>query len=78
MHGILPKSVDYKEIEDIFLNPVYTKDFDLSFGKPNKEKIEEFLVEEYDFSIDRVKNTLEKLIGKMDEKGSQSRLGDWG
>ncbi len=41
---------DYREIEGIFLKPKITKKYKLQFGLPDREKILEFLCEEYDFS----------------------------
>ena len=36
-------------------------DVEIKFGKPNREKLIEFLVEENDFSRDRVEKYIEKL-----------------
>jgi len=69
---------DYKEIEDLFQNPVSTKDYKIEFNPPNMEKVCEFLCEEHDFSKDRVNSSLNKLDEKMREKGQQSRLDQWG
>jgi len=68
---------DFKEIEEIFLKPEYNKDFDIKFGVPEKEKIIEFLCEEHDFSTQRVESTLEKISQKLEEQGTQSKLGQW-
>ena len=68
---------DYKDIEEIFLKPKATADFSLDFGKPDKEKAIDFLVNKHDFSEDRVTNVLNKLTEKLDEKGQQSNLSKW-
>ena len=69
---------DYKEIENLFLNPNITKDYNIEFGLPDRTKLVEFLCEKHDFSENRVASSLEKLEKKMNEKGKQSRLGEWG
>lgn len=52
------------------------KDFELKWSKPNPEKIFELLVEEHDFSRERVESTISKLI-KQGSKKEQKGLGDW-
>ncbi len=69
---------DYRQIEEIFLKPRYTTDYKIKFEMPDAGKIKEFLVEEHDFSLERVQNTLDKLVQKAEEKGKQSTLGKWG
>ena len=69
---------DFKEIEELFLKPKTTNEYKIEFGKPNQEKILEFMVEEHDFSKNRVESALAKLVAKAEEKGTQSRLGQWG
>lgn len=69
---------DYKEIENIFLNPEFTEKYSVSFSPPQSEKLLHFLCDDHDFSEERVRNVLKKLGEKASEKGSQSRLGDWG
>ena len=68
---------DYREIEQIFLKPESNEDYSLKFKTPETQKIKEFLVEEHDFSIERVQNTLERLVQKSEEKGKQARLDAW-
>ncbi len=70
---------DYKEIEDIFLNPVSVKvpDTQLEPTNPNKEKLLEFLVEKHDFSKERVENTLNKFLKQKEEKEKQKDLSQW-
>ena len=70
---------DYKEIEDIFLNPVSkeVKEIDLIEKMPDKEKGLEFLVEKHDFSKERVESTLNKFIREKEEKEKQKGLSEW-
>lgn len=68
---------DYNKVIELFLNPEYNKDYEIKFEKPDKEKIKEFLCEEHDFSIERVENSIEKLLEITEEKGNQARLNKW-
>jgi flap endonuclease-1 len=70
---------DYKEIEEVFMNPVSkeVKEEELKQTNPNKEKLLEFLVEKHDFSKERVENTLDKFLKQKEEKEKQKSLGDW-
>jgi len=69
---------DYREIEEIFLKPSFSKDYSIKFGLPDRQKLIEFLCEEHSFSKDRVQNSLNKLEEKLSERGQQSRLDQWG
>ncbi len=50
-----------EEIRGIFLNPPVTDDYRIEWREPNFESIKEILVEEHDFSIERVRNAFERL-----------------
>jgi len=69
---------DYREIEEIFLNPEATKEYEIKFSEPNPRGITDFLVGERDFSEERVKSALEKLLTGTGQKSEQRRLYDWG
>jgi flap endonuclease-1 len=69
-------SVHWKEIFDLFKRMPVTKEYDLKFKAPNKDKITSFLVEEHDFSKDRVEKTLSDLQAEH-HKRSQRGLGDF-
>jgi flap endonuclease-1 len=68
---------DWKAIEEFFLNPPHTDDYDLKYRKPDRDTIFRILVEEHDFSPERV----EKAVGRLEEvtpaAGSQSSLEAW-
>jgi len=70
---------DYKEIVDVFFNPVSVdvplKALDAI--EPNKAKVMEFLVEKHDFSKDRVESTLDAFIKKKEEIEKQRSLSQW-
>ncbi len=66
---------DWKEIFDLFVNhPVEDVEFD--FKEIDEEKIKEILVQEHEFSEERVDKQLEKLR-VLREKKKQKGLGEW-
>lgn len=63
---------DPNEIREIFLHPqVTTKEVDLESKSAKRDSLERFLVEEHDFSKDRIDTALEKLDAQK-QKESQS------
>ncbi len=65
------------EIREIFLTPDVKKDYQIP--KPNKidfEKVEELLVEQHNFSKQRINNALERLR-KIDSSKVQVSLDDF-
>ncbi len=68
---------DYAEIEEIFLKPKFSGDFKIEFREPQVEKVVGFLCEKHDFSEDRVRSALNKIVQKSKEKGAQARLDAW-
>jgi len=56
---------NWQEVFEIFKKPNVAKDLEIRFPKINEGKIKKILVEEHDFSLDRVEKQLDKLrIGK--------------
>ena len=66
---------DWKEIFKLFHKPD-VKDEDLEFGEVDEDKIKKILVEEHDFSEQRVEKQLERLR-KIKEKAKQKGLDKW-
>lgn len=65
---------DWKEVYDLFKNMPVAEDYSLKWNKIDEAKIIELLVEEHDFSKDRVAKILNSFKGK--DKG-QKGLGDF-
>jgi len=65
--------LEWEEIREIFLDPDVSKDIELSFRKPDPEKIIEMLVEEMEFGRAGVEKTLQQL-GSRAETPSQVSL----
>jgi len=66
---------DWKEIFELFHKPNVSNSF-FKFGKINEKKIRQILVQEHDFSDDRVQKQLERLRD-ITEKGKQKGLDKW-
>jgi flap endonuclease-1 len=65
------------EIREIFLHPDVTNNYNLDCGQPNVDGVVDFLVREKDFSEDRVRKALEKiLVGAAKQKG-KTTLEKW-
>ncbi len=69
---------DINEIFEFFMNPPYKKiEKKFEWGKINKEKVENLLVKDHDFSEERIASTLAKIEKSFAEKGAQSKLEEW-
>ncbi|VVB82032.1 Flap endonuclease 1 [uncultured archaeon] len=66
---------DWKEIYPLFHKPNVTNAF-FKFGKVDEKKIRKILVEEHDFSDERVQKQLERLR-EINEKNKQKDLDKW-
>jgi len=62
-----------EEIRSLFLEPKVTDDYELEWEEPDEEGIVEFLVEERDFSEDRVRRAVERLRKAMKELGRKGK-----
>ncbi|MFH7882457.1 MAG: flap structure-specific endonuclease, partial [Candidatus Aenigmatarchaeota archaeon] len=70
------EEVSAEEIYNFFLNPKVTDKYKLEWKAPNREKIIEFMVEEHDFSRERVEKVVEKLEQAF-ASGRQTSLKGW-
>ncbi|MDD3178575.1 MAG: flap endonuclease-1 [Candidatus ainarchaeum sp.] len=70
-------SFDYKEIQDIFLNPNINKNPEIIKGKFDENKIRNILIDKANFSEERINNTLNKFIIEKEEKEKQKSLSKW-
>jgi flap endonuclease-1 len=68
--------VDAKKIYDFFINPDVTEKYSMEWKEPDEDKLREFMVEEHDFSSERIDKVLERLQGYW-KKGRQSSLSGW-
>ena len=68
---------NYEGIRQFFLQPEVTDQYEVKWGKPQPEKIREFLVGEHSFSAERVDKVLERLTKAMAETKKQKTLAAW-
>lgn len=69
--------VDIEEVFNLFLDPPHKPVKKLKWGDVKHDEIMELLVEQHDFSEDRVEKTLSDLIKITKERASQSKLDNW-
>ena len=59
---------DPGQVIDFFLNPPVTNEYNLAWHPPDTAKIEEMLCGDYNFSVERVRKSLEGIAGKAGQK----------
>jgi len=69
--------VDLDELRELFLKHDITKDYELKWGNVKKPEIIKILVDQHDFSEDRIERTIAELDEKLSQKASQARLDSW-
>jgi flap endonuclease-1 len=65
-----------EDIFEFFLKPPTTEEYELEWKQPNTEKIIEFMVDEHDFSRERMEKVIEKLQ-TASTAGRQASLKGW-
>ncbi len=68
--GVVELEFDYNAVRELFLNPNVTDEYVLEWRQPSEEKIYEILVEEFDFSRERVGKALDELRKAAARKSS--------
>jgi flap endonuclease-1 len=66
-----------QRIRDIFLHPKVTDEYRLEWKEPNVEGIVDFLVREKDFSEDRVRKALDKMLEGTKKLKGKTTLEKW-
>ena len=69
--------VDLDELRELFLKHDITNKYELKWGNVKKPEIIKILVDQHDFSEDRIARTMEELEEKLSQKASQARLDSW-
>jgi flap endonuclease-1 len=69
-------SVPWQKIFELFKEMPVTKDYELKFRAPDKEKVTRFLVGEHDFGAERVESALAELQ-EQHSKRAQKGLGEF-
>jgi flap endonuclease-1 len=68
--------LDPHKIYEFFLTPPLTKKYDIEWKEPKPDKLIELMVEEHDFSRERIENALNRLL-ELKREGTQLSLEDW-
>lgn len=69
--------VDAEEVLHLFLSPAYSQPGDLRWKRPDEDAIRRMLIEQHDFSEERISGTLATLKKITQEQAAQSRLEQW-
>jgi len=69
--------VEPEEVLNLFLNPNYTAPPKLKWDPLDEGKVKELLVEQHDFSDDRIGRVIGELQKVMKERSAQSKLDQW-
>jgi len=86
-HGTLEKALPHiknagfphqpSEIREIFLHPEVTDSYKIEWQQPNVEGVVNFLVREKDFSEDRVRKALDKVLASAEKQKGKTTLEKW-
>jgi flap endonuclease-1 len=87
-YGTLKKALEAKRLEsdptldidaitEIFLKPQTTSDYRLHWAQVDSGRVKEALVEQFDFSTERIEAALERIEKTRKEQGRQSNLEKW-
>ncbi len=68
---------DWHAVESFFLNPPATDDYSVRFSMPDVDAIRRILVDEHDFSPERVDRAVQRLVENTPATGAQTSLDAW-
>lgn len=68
--------IEWEEIFNLFKEIPINKDYSITFSEINQEKIKKILVDDHDFSQERIEKSLQQLL-KQTKKKKQKGLGEW-
>jgi len=68
--------IDPQKIYEFFLNPPVKKDYKMEWKEPDKEKLMKIMVDEHDFSEERIEKGVNRLLN-VKKSGTQSTLSGW-
>lgn len=60
---------DYHEVYDVIANMPVTEEYEITFSSLDEEALKTFLIEEFEFSENRVTNAIEKINSRQQQKG---------
>jgi flap endonuclease-1 len=62
--------ISMEELYEFFLNPPVYENYEIKFGRPDRDRVIEILCKDHDFSQDRVNKGLDKLDSKRNSQTS--------
>ncbi|MEM5792838.1 MAG: flap endonuclease-1 [Candidatus Aenigmatarchaeota archaeon] len=68
--------IDPNKIYEFFINPPVIEDYKIEWKEVNEEKIKKIMVDEHDFSEERIEKGIERLL-EIRKSGAQSTLSGW-
>jgi len=68
--------IDPQKIYDFFLNPPVKEGYKIEWKEPDKEKLMKIMVDEHDFSEERIEKGVNRLLD-VKKSGTQSTLSGW-
>lgn len=68
---------ELEELKEMFLKPKVIDKYKLEWKGPSKDRVIKILVDEHEFSIDRVEKVIDNLEKAATQKATQSRLDKW-
>lgn len=71
------QGIDYRAIREIFLKPTVRGDYSLAWGEVDTEGVLGYLCDGFDFSPERIRSALVRLVEKGKEKKRQPDLMRW-
>lgn len=69
--------VEPRKIKEIFLNPKVTDNYKIEWKQPDIEAVIDFICRERDFSEDRVRKAVEKMLKGIKERREKTTLEKW-
>jgi flap endonuclease-1 len=67
---------DPQKIYEFFLKPPAKEKYEIDWGEPDREELMRLLVDEHDFSGDRIEKGIDRLL-EAKKSGTQFTLSDW-
>jgi flap endonuclease-1 len=66
----------YPEVRNFFLHPPVRDDYAVTYGEPDEAELQRFLVDDHDFSPERVRVVVERMR-RVKARGAQTALSRW-
>jgi flap endonuclease-1 len=68
--------VDPEKIYNFFLKPPVSDEYDIEWKNPDKQEILRLMIEDHDFSEERIQKAVDRLL-EIRKTGTQVSLGEW-